>query len=487
MSWKKNNGRDRGHIDGIGHFLKGPNNSSGSGVSSVDSSGAYITVDPSGVNGVAVSLNLGLPDASGNILASDGSGNLYWTTDASGSGGEATGPANSVQMKNGATTDSIGYSNFIFDGQTFTIDSSNLKLDTTTVAIGQNAGETSQQTSAVAIGVNAGALSQKSYAVAIGYSAGYDQQANYAVAMGFESGQTGQESGAIAIGYGAGYSNQQISAVAMGYESGQSEQKEYAIAIGRSAGYSNQQTSAVAIGYAAGEANQQSNAVAIGNLAGQGNQRGNAVAIGNNAGNINQSSNAIAIGNGAGYDNQYENSIIINATGTNLNNTIASTCVIKPIRELAATEASNNVLMYDTATGEITVNSGGNKTFVIDHPTDSNKYLVHACLEGPEAGVYYRGTGMINDDCDYAEIILADYVKYLATDYTVNISPIYNEKENTIATLASTEVNHGKFKVYSNIKPCKFNYIVFGKREDIVVEPEKINVEVKGSGPYKWL
>ena len=33
----------------------------------------------------------------------------------------------------------------------------------------------------------------------------------------------------------------------------------------------------------------------------------------------------------------------------------------------------------------------GAKTFVIDHPDDENKYLVHVCLEGPEAGVYYRG------------------------------------------------------------------------------------------------
>ena len=39
--------------------------------------------------------------------------------------------------------------------------------------------------------------------------------------------------------------------------------------------------------------------------------------------------------------------------------------------------------------------SNGNKTFVIQHPTNTNKYLIHACLEGPESGVYYRGKTFI--------------------------------------------------------------------------------------------
>ena len=28
------------------------------------------------------------------------------------------------------------------------------------------------------------------------------------------------------------------------------------------------------------------------------------------------------------------------------------------------------------------------KTFIIEHPQDTEKYLIHACLEGPEVGVY---------------------------------------------------------------------------------------------------
>ena len=50
---------------------------------------------------------------------------------------------------------------------------------------------------------------------------------------------------------------------------------------------------------------------------------------------------------------------------------------------------------YDTTSKEITYDE--NKTFVIQHPTEYNKYLVHSCLEGPESGVYYRGRGVIEE------------------------------------------------------------------------------------------
>jgi hypothetical protein len=40
----------------------------------------------------------------------------------------------------------------------------------------------------------------------------------------------------------------------------------------------------------------------------------------------------------------------------------------------------------------------GPKTFIIEHPIDTSKYLIHACLEGPEAGVYYRGKATIDNN-----------------------------------------------------------------------------------------
>jgi len=137
-------------------------------------------------------------------------------------------------------------------------------------------------------------------------------------------------------------------------------------------------------------------------------------------------------------------------------------------------------LIYgQTATAAATVNS---KTFVIDHPKDKNKYLVHACLEGPESGVYYRGKGEIENG-ESVTILLPDYVEALATDFTVQITPIFKGKK--MEPLYTSEVENNSFTVYG--ENCKFFWLVQGKRDDIVVEPLKKNVDVKGNGPYRWI
>ena len=115
------------------------------------------------------------------------------------------------------------------------------------------------------------------------------------------------------------------------------------------------------------------------------------------------------------------------------------------------------------------------------HPTNVNKYLIHVCLEGPEAGVYYRGKSEIINN-KYVEIELPDYVEKLAFDFTVQITPIYSGK---IVTLNSGEVENNKFRVYG--ENSRFHWIVYGKRFDIEVEPNKLDVNVKGDGPYLYL
>lgn len=124
----------------------------------------------------------------------------------------------------------------------------------------------------------------------------------------------------------------------------------------------------------------------------------------------------------------------------------------------------------------------GDKTFVIDHPQDNSKYLVHVCLEGPEAGVYYRGIGEIVDDVS-STIELPNYVDGLASDFTVQLTPIYNGL--SLIVLNTTEVVNNKFTVYG--KSCRFNWHAYGKRHDINVEPLKSSVNVRGDGPYLYL
>jgi hypothetical protein len=126
----------------------------------------------------------------------------------------------------------------------------------------------------------------------------------------------------------------------------------------------------------------------------------------------------------------------------------------------------------------------GAKTFVIDHPSDTSKYLVHACLEGPESGVYYRGEGVITDN-HFTTIELPHYVEKLAKNFTVNVTPIYDELCENDINLKCSRVLNNKFNVYG--KNCSFFWFVYGERLSIEVEPYRINLNVKGDGPYTWV
>lgn len=116
------------------------------------------------------------------------------------------------------------------------------------------------------------------------------------------------------------------------------------------------------------------------------------------------------------------------------------------------------------------------KTFVIEHPIDNEKYLAHYCLEGPEAGIYYRGKSYIEDSFDSVEVKLPEYIKNFGTDFTINITPIFT-KEHKVRMLCCTEVENGSFTVHGS--PGPFFWTVFGKRFDFDVETLRSEVNVK--------
>jgi hypothetical protein len=343
------------------------------------------------------------------------------------------------------------------------------------VTVGYLAGNNAQQTAAIAIGRSAGGNAQGTQAVAIGVGAGFTAQGASAVAIGYSAGYTAQGTNAVAIGYEAGQHNQAESTVAIGKYAGNSGQRSYAVAIGIQAGISGQGQNGVAIGDTSGAFQQSQNAVAIGVGAGYGSQGTNAIAIGAGAGYQSQGANAIAIGNSAGYWNQHANSIVINATGDTVNSAAGGAFHVAPIRS-----GNGFSLLYDTDTKEITHSSA--KSFVIDHPTNDNKYLVHVCLEGPESGVYYRGEGEIVNNL-HTTIHLPAYVERLATEFTIQITQIYSGKK--MESLYTSRVENNSFVVYG--ENCEFYWHVTGKRGDVEVEPSKDNTNVKGSGPYKWI
>jgi hypothetical protein len=190
------------------------------------------------------------------------------------------------------------------------------------------------------------------------------------------------------------------------------------------------------------------------------------------------------------------NIIVLDVSGT-IGATASNGFFVNPVRSV--TDYSNNVVSYNTVSKELTCFA---KTFVINHPLDTvNKYLVHGCLEGPEAGVYYRGTASIPANKKSVKIFLPAYVvESFATDYTVHLTLVNNnisvdsddtDSENTalgpFSILYSSKVQNGKFRVYSTLTPCEFSYIVFANRFPINVEPLKNETDVKGSGPYTWI
>ena len=99
--------------------------------------------------------------------------------------------------------------------------------------------------------------------IAIGLNAGLTSQGGTTVAIGAFAGQTTQGVSAVAVGFNAGQTTQGASAVAIGMIAGYSVQGNYAVAIGDSAGYTNQGVNAVAIGKAAGSTNQANNTIII--------------------------------------------------------------------------------------------------------------------------------------------------------------------------------------------------------------------------------
>lgn len=347
------------------------------------------------------------------------------------------------------------------NGGLLEVDTANNKVKTasTRVSFGQNAGSSNQGTFSIAIGQNAGESNQATMSIAIGSNAGQSGQQYQAIAIGRAAGACNQGQRTVAIGCNAANFGQGLSGIAIGFQAAQTSQAEGGIALGRQSGAANQGSSSIAIGQFSGATSQGTNAVAIGTFAGQ----------------ITQGNNAIAIGNLAGQTAQVANSIILNASGSVLNaDTIASLYV----RPLDISTGTANSLLYDPGTGRVSYNSA--KTFVIDHPIHQDKYLVHSCLEGPEAGVYYRGQEEIQNN-ESVDISLPEYTK-IFTDFSIHVTPIGKDNKNVYSV---SEVQDGKFSVYGN--NGKFFWNVFAKRLDIQVEPSKSDVVVKGNGPYTYV
>jgi len=106
------------------------------------------------------------------------------------------------------------------------------------------------------------------------------------------------------------------------------------------------------------------------------------------------------------------------------------------------------------------------KSFIIDHPTKENKKLQYASLEGPENGVYVRGT------TDKETIELPEYWSELVHEdsITVVLTPIGKKQDLFIKEKSNKLIKIGGVE-------GSFDYVIYGERKDIKqleIEPSKI-------------
>lgn len=386
------------------------------------------------------------------------------------------------------------------------------------VNIGHQAGfsnsTSNQQT--VAIGNQAGYLNQNPYSVALGYQTGYSNIGTYSVAIGRESGYSNLNQLSISIGTSNNYYPNALGfgTIAIGTETGFSNQGPFSTAIGKFAATTNQGSLSTAIGPSSQQFNSQNESIAIGNYAGNQNQGFRSTAIGYKAGMTNQNSQSVAIGFTAGSSNQGIQSTTIGSNSGFVNQGLLSTIIgnnsgvtnvpvsvaiignnVNPstfvfrlylglIKDISVDNSGTaGILQWNSSTYEVTNNIG--KSFIIPHPEFNEKYLVHACLEGPESGVYYRGKFDINEGYRKFAIKLPSYASKIAHTFQVFTSIETSEKEDN-NVLASDVINGEYFYVVSKY-PCKINYIVYATREEIISEIRKEDVILKGSGPYKYI
>ena len=111
------------------------------------------------------------------------------------------------------------------------------------------------------------------------------------------------------------------------------------------------------------------------------------------------------------------------------------------------------------------------KGFDIPHPTKKNHRLSHVCLEGPEAGVYYRGR-LTNKSV----IELPEYWKGLvdAETITVNLTPHGSYQELFVKSIEWG----ARINVVNNAGGAiDCSYVVYAERKDV----DKLVVEYEGT------
>jgi hypothetical protein len=130
------------------------------------------------------------------------------------------------------------------------------------------------------------------------------------------------------------------------------------------------------------------------------------------------------------------------------------------------------------------------KNFCIDHPLDKDKYLIHACIEGPTADVYYRGRVEFERGDAECRVDLPEWFNKLVIldSVTIHITTI-NSFTNTCVDIDNLNENYFTIKRQKDFEQkLSCFWEVKGEREDagFPVEPKKSDIQIERVGPYSW-
>ncbi len=109
------------------------------------------------------------------------------------------------------------------------------------------------------------------------------------------------------------------------------------------------------------------------------------------------------------------------------------------------------------------ISTSGSKNFQIPHPSKPGYDLIHASVEGPESGVFYRGEAELSNG--HALVKLPDYFEALTRKESRTVQ--LTAKGPKPFLLSYTDIVNGEFQVYGTQPNGFFSWEVKAIRADI--------------------
>ncbi|MEV0236863.1 hypothetical protein [Nonomuraea sp. NPDC050786] len=135
--------------------------------------------------------------------------------------------------------------------------------------------------------------------------------------------------------------------------------------------------------------------------------------------------------------------------------------------------------------GDVFINGVLYKSFIIDHPVDADRWLVHACTESPMPGVEYWGETNL-DDKGQAVVTLPSYFEALTRKDGRYVA--VNTCSDGIRNASASYPENGQFTIYGGAG-VRVTWLVKAIRADadsMLIEPLRSEIDVVGDGPYRY-